>query len=213
MSKFAKLSAYDQIAALPSRWRGTPDKLLQNCKSSAENRTNPPDNLKSADDRNADALPLADHPCCALARLGSAGRHGIRRMCGNPFEDMQMGRVIWISGACVAVALLVGAGIAGDPYEQVETASVADSYAEPDVGSAAELELGDTGSALASAAFGLSALQPETFNGEIVRNIIEASPLAYSEKDRLVAKLISAQAGRGELPRVLEDIRVSLAVE
>lgn len=124
-----------------------------------------------------------------------------------------MGRVIWISSGCVAVALLIGAGIAGDPSDTAESVALADAYAEPEVASASGLEVGNTGSALASAAFGLSALQPETFNGEIVRNIIEASPLTYGEKDRLVAKLISAQEGRGELPRVLEDIRVSLAVE
>ncbi len=124
-----------------------------------------------------------------------------------------MGRVFWISSACCAAALLIGTGIAVDQAGQIEPVALVDGYAQPEVGSATELELGNTGSKLATAAFGLSALQPETFNSEIVRDIIEASPLAYGEKDRLTAKLIAAQAGRAELPEVLEDIRISLAVE
>ena len=59
----------------------------------------------------------------------------------------------------------------------------------------------------------MDALQPETFNVEIVQDIIEASPLDLGEKDRLMAKLFAAEAGQAELPRVLTDIRVSLAVE
>lgn len=124
-----------------------------------------------------------------------------------------MGRVFWMSGACVAVALMIGAAALHGPTEQIEPVLYTDGYAQPDTGSATDIEVGDIGSALATAAFGLSALQPETFNSEIVRDIIEASPLAYGEKDRLTAKLIAAQAGRAELPQVLEDIRISLAVE
>lgn len=75
------------------------------------------------------------------------------------------------------------------------------------------LTSGDAGSALATAAFGLSALQPETYDGELVLDLIDASPLAVGEKDRLTAKLIAAEAGHGELPTVLADIRTSLAVE
>ena len=70
-----------------------------------------------------------------------------------------------------------------------------------------------TGSALSTAAFGLSALQPETYNGEIVLDIIDASPLDGSEKDRLSAKLLAAEAGHARLPDVLADIRLALAVE
>ena len=70
-----------------------------------------------------------------------------------------------------------------------------------------------TGSALSTAAFGLSALQPETYNGEIVLDIIDASPLESGEKDRLSAKLLAAEAGHARLPDVLEDIRLALAVE
>ncbi len=172
-----------------------------------------PDNLKSADGFGADALPLAYHPQWCQICLGSAKIEVIRSVCGNAFEDSLMGRVILIASACVGIAILIGAGIADSNRDSAEAVAFADAYAEPEVGSATDLEIGDTGSALATAAFGLSALQPETFNSEIVRDIIEASPLAYSEKDRLTAKLLSAQAGRGELPQVLEDIRISLAVE
>ena len=70
-----------------------------------------------------------------------------------------------------------------------------------------------TGDALSAAAFGLSALQPETYNGEIVLDIIDASPLDGGEKDRLSAKLLAAEAGHARLPDVLEDIRLALAVE
>ncbi len=168
---------------------------------------------KSADGAGGDALPLADLSGEVRIRLGSAAVGSISGASGNAFEDSLMGRVIWISSACVAVALLIGAAVADDPTKQVEPVAFVDGYAEPETGSAAELEVGKTGSALATAAFGLSALQPETFNSEIVRDIIDASPLAYSEKDRLTAKLIAAQAGRAELPQVLEDIRISLAVE
>lgn len=75
------------------------------------------------------------------------------------------------------------------------------------------LSVGSVGSALASAAFGLDALQPETYNGEIVLDIIDASPLAGADKRRLVAGLEAAEAGRAELHRVLSDVRYALAVE
>ena len=124
-----------------------------------------------------------------------------------------MGRFILASGSAVALAAVIGVAVqlgrepAAEPVAYVETSTIeAIEASEP-------LEIGSTGSALATAAFGLSALQPETFNSQIVLDIIEASPLAYGEKDRLTAKLMAAEAGNAELPSVLSDIRTSLAVE
>jgi len=124
-----------------------------------------------------------------------------------------MGRVVWIVGACLVAVLAAGMAVelARDPVVKPVVVTNAEDLSEPS--ERAPISLGSTGSALATAAFGLSALQPETFNSQIVRDIIEASPLAYGEKDRLTAKLLAAEAGQGELPRVLADIRVSLAVE
>ncbi len=124
-----------------------------------------------------------------------------------------MSQTVWISGLLVVVAVFIGAGLQSGGNSAVEPVSYVE---EPPVASfddASRLEDGSIGSALATAAFGLSALQPETFNGEIVLDIIDASPLEFAEKDRLTAKLIAAQHGRAELPRVLADIRASLAVE
>ncbi|MEL7149837.1 MAG: hypothetical protein AAGK71_03840 [Pseudomonadota bacterium] len=124
-----------------------------------------------------------------------------------------MGRVVWIAGACLVAILAAGMAVelAPDPVVKPVVATNEVELSEPL--EREPISLGSTGSALATAAFGLSALQPETFNSQIVRDIIEASPLAYGEKDRLTAKLLAAEAGQGELPRVLADIRVSLAVE
>lgn len=170
-----------------------------------------PDNLKSADGQTGDALPLADRPWRKRFRLGARRRCDMSSVI-HLFKGMFMGQVFWISGAAVAVALVIGTNIVAEQGHGEEYIAFSDAIAAPEIGTA-ELDVGDSGSALAAAAFGLSALQPETFNSEIVREIIEASPLEYGEKDRLTAKLIAAQAGRAELPRVLQDIRVSLAVE
>ncbi len=127
-----------------------------------------------------------------------------------------MGHAVWISTAVVVAALGAGAGVLSNrDARDVEPLAFVEMPAEPEPETtrATELVVGSTGTALATAAFGLSALQPETFNSQIVIDIIEASPLAYGEKDRLTAKLMAAKAGRAELPRVLEDIRISLAVE
>lgn len=106
--------------------------------------------------------------------------------------------------------------VAGERYEaaragvepvSVEQVSLKDPVATP------VMSVGSAGSALASAAFGLDALQPETYNGEIVLDIIDASPLAGTEKRRLAAGLEAAEAGRADLQRVLSDVRYALAVE
>ena len=125
-----------------------------------------------------------------------------------------MGRFFWVSSVVVAGSIVFGLNSMAE-REVISQVNVTpqSAFAEPEIGSPADLEIGTTGSALATAAFGLSALQPETFNIQIVRDIIEASPLAYSEKDRLTAKLMAAEAGNAHLPRVLADIRVSLALD
>lgn len=127
-----------------------------------------------------------------------------------------MGRFFWGSSIIAAGAVIYGLGAFAEMKAQNATpvaASVEVAFVEPEIGQPAELAVGSTGSALATAAFGLSALQPETYNGEIVLNIIKASPLEMMEKDRLSAKLIAAESGHGELPQVLAAIRVSLAVD
>lgn len=68
------------------------------------------------------------------------------------------------------------------------------------------------GSALSAAAFGMSALQPETYNGDIVTDIIKASPLAPDQKLKLQGDLRAAEAGHQNLSQVLTNVRNALAV-
>ena len=75
------------------------------------------------------------------------------------------------------------------------------------------VEFREHGSALVAAAFGLSALQPETYDGDIVLEIIHASHLNATEKEELTAVLLAAEEGQGDLVNVLQDVRVALAVE
>ncbi len=124
-----------------------------------------------------------------------------------------MGQAVWIASATAVAALVVGSVVFVDRRENIEPVAMLEAEAAPEIGEAAQLEFGSTGSAIATAAFGLSALQPETYNSQIVIDIIEASPLGYGEKDRLTAKLMAAEAGHAKLPSVLADIRISLAVE
>ena len=124
-----------------------------------------------------------------------------------------MGRMSWIFSVAVAVAIIFGVSrLAGDT-SQSEQVGYETAFAESEIGDAETFFIGSTGSALASAAFGLEALQPETYNGEIVLDIIDASPLERAEKRRLTASLAAAEAGRADLQHVLMDVRVSLAVE
>lgn len=123
-----------------------------------------------------------------------------------------MGQLFWISGLFSAVALLLGVwtvhpdkGVAS--ADEVFGAFAAAEIAEPQV-----LVVGDAGSALATAAFGMSALQPETYNGELVFDIIDASPLTRAEKRALFSNLIAAEEGRADLDRVLAEVRVALAL-
>ena len=75
------------------------------------------------------------------------------------------------------------------------------------------LELRENSSALAAAAFGLSALQPETYDGDIVMEIIHASHLNATQKKELTAVLLAVEEGQGDLVNILQDVRVALAVE
>ena len=75
------------------------------------------------------------------------------------------------------------------------------------------VEFREYGSALVAAAFGLSALQPETYDGDIVLEIIHASHLNATEKEELTAVLLAAEEGQGDLVNVLQNVRVALAVE
>lgn len=122
-------------------------------------------------------------------------------------------RAILISGASLAAVVILAAGMTVHDHDEVEPVALVEQETPPASPVSDGYDVGSSGAALATAAFGLSALQPETYNGQIVIDIIEASPLDFGEKDRLIAKLMAAEAGRAELPRVLADIRLSLAVE
>lgn len=123
-----------------------------------------------------------------------------------------MGRFFWATAGVTALAVALGviatAQLSPESPERLEVA-----FVEPEISEPEAFFIGNSGSALASAAFGLSALQPETYNGEIVLDIIGASPLEHHEKMRLATSLRAAEAGRADLHRVLSEVRVSLAVE
>ena len=123
-----------------------------------------------------------------------------------------MGQVVWITGAVasVAVAWAVASSSADSPRTLDEDYDVA--FAERDFGKSKEFPSAN-GSALATAAFGMSALQPETYNEEIVMDIINASPLNDADKSRLAGYLAAAEAGSADLSDVLSNVRVALAVE
>ncbi len=121
-----------------------------------------------------------------------------------------MGQVVWISGVMVAAAAVwtvtsAGAERPGDfDYEA--------AFAEPEIGEPEILNV-KSGSALATAAFGMQALQPETYNGETVVDLIQASPLTDYEKTHLTGILAAAEAGEADLSDVLTNVRVALAVD
>lgn len=124
-----------------------------------------------------------------------------------------MGQIIWIMAGAAAVGAVIGLTslnnqeqVSADP--DLVAASNLDADGEPIVE-----EVGSVGRALSAAAFGLAALQPDTYNGELVIEIIDASHLDEAEKSELVAELAAAEAGRADLDTVLEDVRVALAVE
>lgn len=125
-----------------------------------------------------------------------------------------MGHVIWISGAATAMAIVLGISVAGPDHSEPAVAQVErTAYVQPAIAEPSSMTVGSAGSALATAAFGMSALQPETFNGELVLDIIEASPLADEEKSQLFASLRAVENGQTDLDVALEEIRVALAIE
>ncbi|NNE87910.1 MAG: hypothetical protein HKN27_07520 [Silicimonas sp.] len=131
-----------------------------------------------------------------------------------------MGRVYWITSVAAAAAVIYGLNMERpDRVEsvvatEVARADVVVSRVEPEIGTAAQLRpSGQNGFALATAAFGMSALQPETYDGDMVANIIAASPLEELEKVQLTSSLQAAELGEADLHRVLSNVRSALAVE
>ena len=120
-----------------------------------------------------------------------------------------MGQVVWISGVLVAAAAVWTVTSAG--AERPEEIDLNAAFVEPEIGEP-EVLPAKTGSALATAAFGMQALQPETYDGEMVVDLIKASPLTDYEKSRLTGKLEEAEAGEADLSDVLTNVRIALAV-
>ena len=115
-----------------------------------------------------------------------------------------MGQIIWTLAGAAAVGSVIG--LTALSNQEPEMASLETSEpARPALVAQQQdvMEFGSSGRALAAAAFGLSALQPDTYNGELVLEIIDASHLDEIEKQELTA----------DLDDVLEDVRVALAVE
>jgi len=125
-----------------------------------------------------------------------------------------MGQTIWIFAALAAVSIMVGlAAFEGKPTLESD-AHPSDATMYLSARTAPETtELGSSGRAISTAAFGLSALQPATYNGEVVLEIIDASHLDETAKRDLVQDLAAAESGHADLHEVLADVRVALAVE
>ncbi|MEO9825012.1 MAG: hypothetical protein ABJF50_11410 [Paracoccaceae bacterium] len=130
-----------------------------------------------------------------------------------------MGRVFWMTSVASAAVVIFVLSEGADQVESVEAAQLA--YADttvhsatPDIGTPEDLpDLSHSGFALATAAFGMSALQPETYDGDLVASIIAASPLEEVEKVQLTSNLQQAEEGDADLHRVLSDVRSALAVD
>lgn len=128
-----------------------------------------------------------------------------------------MGRVFWITSTVMAAAVIYGLSETAAHVERTNATQIASVEAplaaEENVRSTSLPAMGQSGSALATAAFGMSALQPETYDGELVASIIAASPLEEVEKVQLTSYLQQAEKGNADLRRVLSDVRSALAVE
>ena len=125
-----------------------------------------------------------------------------------------MGRVVWAGAALVTAAFVViGATGALEPKAAPENEEISLGFAEPEIGEPEVLSPFGTSSALITAAFGMEALQPDTYDGALVMDLIDASPLEETAKLRLSVNLAAAEAGRADLESVLTDVRVALAVE
>ena len=165
----------------------------------------------SADRYEPHALSLADLCLVSVSSLSRPETMGMNSAkCNADHKGLQMGQTAVIAGSATALlAIWVVTSLAD---KGVEASDHSIAYAEPEIGHAKTLEL-RSGSALATAAFGMSALQPETYNGELVIELLKASPLADEDKARLVASLNAAEVGKGDLPSVLADVRTALAIE
>lgn len=125
-----------------------------------------------------------------------------------------MRQTIWIMTAAAAVGSVIGLTALGYQRPEPVEAKTSEQSRPVRVAKAQDVaEFGSSGRALATAAFGLSALQPDTYNGELVLEIIDASHLDEGEKQDLASDLAAAEAGRADLDDVLEDVRIALAVE
>lgn len=125
-----------------------------------------------------------------------------------------MGQFIWILAGAAAVGSVIGlSALSNQEPELVSYRANASATASVPADVQDIADFGSSGRALAAAAFGLSALQPDTYNGELVLEIIDASHLDEVEKQELAANLAAAEAGRAELDDVLANVRVALAVE
>lgn len=125
-----------------------------------------------------------------------------------------MGQFIWILAGAAAVGSVIGlTALNNQEPELVSYNSAAHSAPVTSTDSQNVSDFGSSGRALAAAAFGLSALQPDTYNGELVLEIIDASHLGEAEKQELADELAAAEAGRADLDEVLEEVRIALAVE
>ncbi|MDA8585691.1 hypothetical protein N9L47_05380 [Rhodobacteraceae bacterium] len=119
-----------------------------------------------------------------------------------------MGQVLWISGLAASMAVVWTVASSGPDSEVQETnlSYMAMERVEPE-----EPQVPNR-SALATAAFGMSALHPATYDRNLVIDIIQASPLSQSEKTRLNGYLDEAAAGDENLSVVLRNVRIALAV-
>ena len=130
-----------------------------------------------------------------------------------------MRRVFWITSVAAAGVVIFGLADKAELGERTSTSQIARaevqaSLALPESEASKYLpSVGQSGSALATAAFGMSALQPETYDGDMVASIIAASPLEEVEKVQLTSNLRQAESGYADLHSVLSDVRSALAVE
>ena len=125
-----------------------------------------------------------------------------------------MGQIIWILAGAAAVGSVIGLTALSNQEPELVSYNASEPESPVVVTETHEVaEFGSSGRALAAAAFGLSALQPDTYNGELVLEIIDASHLGEVEKQELADDLAAAEAGRADLDDVLEDVRIALAVE
>ena len=130
-----------------------------------------------------------------------------------------MRRVFWITSVATAAVVIFGLNEKADLAERTSSAQIASlevttQVVAPEIDKTEYIpSVGQSGSALATAAFGMSALQPETYDGDMVASIIAVSPLEELEKVQLTSSLRQAESGYADLHSVLSDVRSALAIE